>query len=485
MDRRAKRILILMIVLCLSLGSVSAVSYMAIASEIKLDVQPCPDDKHITGDKVKENSVPATCEKAESYDVVTYCTRCGKELSREKAIGAPALGHLAGDPVKENVVEASCLHPDSYDLVTRCSRCGIVLESASVVGVKADHTPGEPVKENEVAATCQMEGSYDLVVRCITPDCGQIISSEHKTVPKADHTPGETVKENEVAATEYNDGSYDLVTRCLVCGEELSRVKETIPKTDQVSTYVRAAEEAARQAVEAARQAAEIAARAGAGNMPFEPATTRPLEQPTRPAPAPIPVPAPQRPAAPAAPAGIPSRPAAALFEIAKINDADAFAENLISELAKDGKTPALDAETLKTVLHGVNDPEQEPMGVEEAVEKLGGSLKTYRSNGKEAEDPDLSEYHFLCSFEQLKLQNKQAVDRYGNPQPFEITTFFPALADMKTEEIADTMMMVYDPVSGQTALIRLETADLNTGKNPPELKVTLPFPGLFTFIRK
>ena len=46
-------------------------------------------------------------------------------------------------------------------------------------------------------------------------------------------------------------------------------------------------------------------------------------------------------------------------------------------------------------------------------------------------------------------------------------------------------MMLVYDPASGETALIQLDDTCLNTSKNPPELKVTLPFPGLFTFIQK
>ena len=101
------------------------------------------------------------------------------------------------------------------------------------------------------------------------------------------------------------------------------------------------------------------------------------------------------------------------IFSLAKIDDVDAFADALISELSEDGKTLAFDADSLKAILKSFDDPAQEPISVESAVGDLGGNYKAYRSNGKETSDPDLSEYHFLCAFEQLELQNGQSVDRY------------------------------------------------------------------------
>ena len=355
----------------------------------------------------------------------------------------------------------------------------------------AAHTPGKAVKEKEVAATCQQGGSYDSVVYCTA--CGTELSRETVKTEKAAHNPGEEVRENNIQPTYVTTGSYELVTYCTRCEKELSRTKVEVPILPRPRPMAGAeaaiaAAEAARAAAEAARAAAAAAAAAAAqgGNIPTEPATTRPVEAPTRPAPAPVPVPAPQRPAAPAAPAGTPAQPNMVIFEIAKIMDSDAFMEILTSELAKDGKTPVLDADSLKAVLENASDSTQKPTSVESVVKALGGDYKSYRSNGKEAaSDPDLSEYHFLCSFEQLKLQSKQTTDRYGNPQPFEITTVFPVLADLKAEEIANTIMMVYDPSNGEIALVQLEAANLDTSKNPPEVKVTLPFPGLFTFIQK
>jgi hypothetical protein len=172
-----------------------------------------------------------------------------------------------------------------------------------------------------------------------------------------------------------------------------------------------------------------------------------------------------------------------------QITDVDAFTEDLILDLAEDGKTLAVDAESLKAVLNGVNNlniPPEERISVENAVEALGSNYKLYRTNGKEAQDdPDLSEYCFLCGFEQLKLQDKQETDRYGNQLPFEVKTAFQALADLKPEEINNTVMLVLNPESGRIALIPLDASCMDTSKVPPELNVTLPFDGLVTFVQK
>lgn len=53
---------------------------------------------HQAGEPVKENEVPADCENAGSYDLVTYCTECGAEIARE-TVDLPALGHDFGEPV--------------------------------------------------------------------------------------------------------------------------------------------------------------------------------------------------------------------------------------------------------------------------------------------------------------------------------------------------------------------------------------------------
>ena len=51
---------------------------------------------HTAGDAVEENVVEPTCTEAGSKDVVTYCTTCEEELSRE-AVTMDALGHADAD----------------------------------------------------------------------------------------------------------------------------------------------------------------------------------------------------------------------------------------------------------------------------------------------------------------------------------------------------------------------------------------------------
>lgn len=48
---------------------------------------------HVNSDAVMENKTVATCDSAESYDLVIYCSICGKEVSRRHETIGTALGH--------------------------------------------------------------------------------------------------------------------------------------------------------------------------------------------------------------------------------------------------------------------------------------------------------------------------------------------------------------------------------------------------------
>lgn len=52
---------------------------------------------HTPAAAVKENVKPATCETAETYDFVVYCSVCGQEISRTQMTGEAALGHKWGE----------------------------------------------------------------------------------------------------------------------------------------------------------------------------------------------------------------------------------------------------------------------------------------------------------------------------------------------------------------------------------------------------
>lgn len=71
----------------------------------------------VAGEAVKENEVAPTCEKAGGYDLVVYCTLCGKEMSREH-VEVAALGHAWDEGVL----------PETYDCddvlkTYTCERC--------------------------------------------------------------------------------------------------------------------------------------------------------------------------------------------------------------------------------------------------------------------------------------------------------------------------------------------------------------------------
>ena len=81
-------------------------------------------DEHTPGEAVEENVVAPDCTTPGSKDVVTYCTVCGEETSRETVETAEALGHTSGEAVEENIVSPDCTTPGSKDVVTYCTVCG-------------------------------------------------------------------------------------------------------------------------------------------------------------------------------------------------------------------------------------------------------------------------------------------------------------------------------------------------------------------------
>ncbi len=81
-------------------------------------------DEHTPGEAVEENVVAPDCTTAGSKDVVTYCTVCGEETSRETVETAEALGHTSGEAVEENIVSPDCTTAGSKDVVTYCTVCG-------------------------------------------------------------------------------------------------------------------------------------------------------------------------------------------------------------------------------------------------------------------------------------------------------------------------------------------------------------------------
>ena len=179
---------------------------------------------HTPGEPVHVSGTPATCSAAGSYYEVTYCTKCGEEVSRV-AKTIDKLAHTPGAAVQENVVPASCSATGSYDEVVYCSECHEELSREQKTIDKLAHTPGEPVQEKVVPATCTAAGSYDKVVYCT--ECNAELSREAKTIDKLAHTITEVA---EVAATTEATG-VKAHYECSVCHKLFTDAEGTTETT--------------------------------------------------------------------------------------------------------------------------------------------------------------------------------------------------------------------------------------------------------------
>lgn len=70
-----------------------------------------------------ENVKSATCCDAGSYDIVSYCAICGRELSC-RTINTPTKAHVYGKPTVDDDADSYLwIDPDKH-LVIRCEVCG-------------------------------------------------------------------------------------------------------------------------------------------------------------------------------------------------------------------------------------------------------------------------------------------------------------------------------------------------------------------------
>ena len=142
---------------------------------------------HKSGEVVVENEVKATCEKAGSYDEVTYCTECKAELSRVVKV-IEKLEHKAGEAVVENKVEATCEKAGSYDEVTYCTECKAELSRESKTIEKLAHNYKKPkfdwssdFKSATATFTCKNDKNHVLTVDAtITEEITKEASNDKK-----------------------------------------------------------------------------------------------------------------------------------------------------------------------------------------------------------------------------------------------------------------------------------------------------------------
>ena len=187
-----------------------------------------------------ENVVAPDCENTGHHDVVTYCTRCQKELGRETVEDA-ALGHqvqvVPGYP-------ATCTENGLTDgkVCTRegCKNPNLQAQQPILATGHTDVNNDKVCDDCETSLDCDHVGTGRVTVEGTAPTCtanglsaGEkcAICGEFTTpqteVPALGHTEA-TRRENAVAPTCTADGKYDLVTYCSVCNAEISRANETV-----------------------------------------------------------------------------------------------------------------------------------------------------------------------------------------------------------------------------------------------------------------
>ena len=184
-------------------------------------------------DYVSHNAQDPTCTEI-GWAAYETCTRCDYTNYTE----IPATGHsLTETPA----VTETCTS-DGNSAYWTCSYCSKYFSDASgeneiaadswvipATGHSLTETPAE-------AATCTTDGNSaywtcDYCNKYYSDEDGvNEITMDSWVIYATGHTYGAPVEENRVEPTVTADGSYDTVVYCSVCGEEVSRVPNTIEK---------------------------------------------------------------------------------------------------------------------------------------------------------------------------------------------------------------------------------------------------------------
>lgn len=147
-------------------------------------VRDCGKMGHVTGGTMRQNIVPATCEKNETYDEVTTCKYCQGAMATKK-VETPdtAMGHLWDEAWLE-VRPATCLASGEEQRV--CVRDGSHTEKRPIPATGHKMSAWETVK----AATCDEPGSQQR--GCSQAGCSYV---EEQSQPALEHKWGKWVEQ--------------------------------------------------------------------------------------------------------------------------------------------------------------------------------------------------------------------------------------------------------------------------------------------------
>lgn len=176
----------------------------------------------IVGDNdfVKINVPETVCEKGGEISIDYICTRDKKTVVETEKYTVVAPGHKAATPVVENRVEATCAAKGSYDSVTYCARCDKELKREKKYSPRLKHTNESSVTDSGVGVndahdyTALIKFTGDKVV----DSNGELLALKGKTVTTTTTADGWTYKYAGYAGKTEFGIMPKLYSKCGVCG---------------------------------------------------------------------------------------------------------------------------------------------------------------------------------------------------------------------------------------------------------------------------
>ena len=140
---------------------------LVIEQEVKALKKLTPEeyDQWVERAKDKSNyikvSTTATCTEAGETTFTFLCKVCGAE-AKSIAVPTKALGHIKGEPIGEDAVKPTCESTGTYNVVTYCERCGEELERRDGILIpRLKHTNEESVATNGIGVPSKSDkGAY-------------------------------------------------------------------------------------------------------------------------------------------------------------------------------------------------------------------------------------------------------------------------------------------------------------------------------------
>ena len=187
------------------------------SAQLTMRCPVCGDLKSVNGSVISHLTEP-TCTTEGKHTHTARAVFEGSEYIYTKEISIPETGHSGAAPVKENMIPATCEKDGSYDEVVYCSTCGeeVSREAKTIERLGHDWGRWNVTKE----ATCTKDGSKEKVCA----DCGDKVTEAIKS-------PGhqwETEYTVDKKATYAAKGSKSI--HCSVCDEKKPNSTVSIPK---------------------------------------------------------------------------------------------------------------------------------------------------------------------------------------------------------------------------------------------------------------